>query len=84
LRIPVCGLKEKDKDGGASENGMECKTFYEAVERPSTALRELRAESVASDVRHVVLFRKWRDSAGWILAVEGLAEEHKICKSSTN
>jgi hypothetical protein len=29
---------------------MKCKAFYEPVERPSPALRELRAESVASDV----------------------------------
>jgi hypothetical protein len=63
---------------------MKCKAFYEPVERPSPALRELRAESVASDVCHVILFGKWRNSAGWIFAVEGLAEEHKVCKASTN
>jgi hypothetical protein len=63
---------------------MKRKAFYEPMERPSPALRELRAESVASDVSHVVLFGKWRNSAGWIFAVEGLAEKHEVSKSSTN
>jgi hypothetical protein len=63
---------------------MKRKAFYEPVERPSPALRELRAESVASDIGHVVLFGKWRNSAGWIFTVEGLAEKNEVSKASAN
>lgn len=82
--IPVCGLKEEEEDCGAPEDGMKRKALNEPVERPGPALREFGTESVAPDVRHVIFFRQRRNSAGWILAVEGLAEKDKICKSSPN
>jgi hypothetical protein len=84
LRIPICGLEEEYKDCGATENGVECEAFDESVERPCPPLRKLRAKSVASDVCHVILLRKWGNSAGWVLAVERLAEEDKVCEASAN
>ena len=84
MRVPVCSLKEEDENRGAAEDRMKGEALEESVERPGTALRELRAESIATDVCHIVLLRKWRNGAGWILAVEGLAEEHKICEASAN
>jgi len=84
VRIPVRCLKKEYEDCGAPKNGVQRKALNEPVERPGPALGEFSTESVASDVRHVVLFGKWRNSAGWVLAVEGLAKKDKICKSSTN
>ena len=84
MRIPICGLEEEYKDWGAAKNGMKCEAFDESVERPRPPLRELRAESVASHVCHVILLGKWGNSAGWVLAVERLAEEYKVCEASAN
>jgi hypothetical protein len=84
LRIPICGLEEEYKDRGAAKNGMECKAFDEPVERPCPPLRELGAESVASYVCHAIFLGKWGNSAGWVLAVERLTEEYKVCEASAN
>ena len=84
MRVPVRCFKKEYEDCGAPENGVKGQALNEPVERPGPALGEFSTESVAPDVRHVVLFGKWRNSAGWELAVERLAKKDKICKSSTN
>ena len=84
MRIPICSLEEEYKDWGAAKNGMKCEAFDESVKRPCPPLCELRTESVASHVCHVILLRKWGSSAGWVLAVERLAEEHKVGEASAN
>ena len=84
MRIPICGLEEEYQDCGAAENGMQSEAFDDSVERPCSPLRKLGAEPAASDVCHVILLRKWGNSAGWVLAVERLAEEYKVCEASAN
>ena len=63
---------------------MKCEAFDKPMERPCPPLRELGAESVASYVCHVILLGKWGNSAGWVLAVERLAEEYKVGEASAN
>ena len=60
---------------------MKCEALQKSVERPGPPLRELCAESIASDIGHIILFRKWGNSAGRIFSVQGLTEKDEVCKA---
>jgi hypothetical protein len=84
LSVPVRGFEEEEENSGAAEDRVEGAAVDEAVERPGTALGEVCTEAVASDVGHIVFLGKRRDGAGGKVAVEGVAEEKKVCESPSD
>ena len=84
MSVPVGRLEKGEQYRGASENGVKREPLDEAVQRPRATVGEVRAESVAADVFHLVLLRERRDGACWVLLKEGFVEVEEVREASTD
>ncbi len=82
--VEIGAFEESDDNHLAAEGWMEAYAFEEAVKGMGAALSEIGAETVATDVFHLVLVWQGRDGVDGELCHEGFVKPDEVGKAAAD